>query len=319
MGPTVRPPRGAPLDRRPGVERRRVGRVVIGLLASAGALLALDSLAGSAAAARTAAPSSRDEAAVARDHLGCPTCHAEPGIVAEREGEAGRRLFVEPDVLEGTPHRELTCDSCHPNVSALLHADLAAEREFALRSCAGCHGDADRAVLDGAHAPSASDPGDAPTCATCHAAHEVADTEDADFLVGAAATCSDCHDERGRDFFTRDYHGKQSALGRRGTALCADCHGAHLVLGAAEVASPIHTDNVADTCRSCHASAPDNFGQVIVHVEGEPLPSDPRLRMVTIAMLLILVGTFFFFGAHTALAIRHAWHSRTRPRPGRPS
>lgn len=284
--------------------------MVIGLLASAGALLALDSLAGSAAAARTDAPSPRDEATVARDHLGCPTCHAEPEIVAEREGEAGRRLFVEPDVLEETPHRELTCDSCHPNVSALLHADLAAERESTLRSCAGCHGDADRAVLDGAHAPSASDPGDAPTCVTCHAAHDVAATEETDFLVQAAETCSDCHDERGTDFFTRDYHGKEARLGRRDTALCADCHGAHRVLTAADPASPVHIDNVAETCRSCHDDAPDNFGQVIVHVEGTPLPSDPKLRTVTLYMLVILVGTFLFFGAHTALAIRHAWQSR---------
>jgi len=50
---------------------------------------------------------------------------------------------------------------------------------------------------------------------------------------------------------------------------------------------------------------------VIVHVEGTPLPTDTKLRTATLYMLLILVGTFLFFGAHTALAIRHAWRSRS--------
>jgi hypothetical protein len=96
-------------------------------------------------------------------------------------------------------------------------------------------------------------------------------------------------------------------------ATCSDCHGEHGVLSASDPASPVNKANIVETCRQCHTNAPDAFADIRVHVESSPLPSDPRLRMVTLYMLLILVGTFGFFGYHTVLGIKHEWRKTHAP------
>jgi len=39
----------------------------------------------------------------------------------------------------------------------------------------------------------------------------------------------------------------------------------------------------------------DNFVDVQMHVAPGPIPNDPRLRVITIWMLTLLIGTFGFF------------------------
>jgi len=147
---------------------------------------------------------------------------------------------------------------------------------------------------------------------TCHGAHAIPPATTREFAARTATTCSDCHTERGESYFDHNYHGKETHLGRYDVATCADCHGAHRNLPASDPRSTVNPANVLQTCRQCHADAPPNFADIEIHVGGGPLPSDPKLAAVTLYMLVILTGTFLFFGAVMVLAIGHEWGTRRR-------
>lgn len=265
----------------------------------------------------------------------CVVCHADPDIRAERPD-----LYVTPETIAASMHEGLSCTSCHPQVSARLHEDPAAEVAKARAACADCHRGSAEGYEAGVHGSRSDvppalevgpppEPGSAsppigettgerpsarPTCVTCHGNHEVPAARSRAFVTAASSQCSRCHTERGESFFDRNYHGKETRLGREDAASCADCHQAHRILPSTDARSPVSEANLLATCRICHPTAPPNFAGIEIHVLGQPLPSDPKLGAVTLYMLVILVGTFGFFGAHTLLAIRHAVREGRRRR-----
>lgn len=279
-----------------------------------------------AAAVISAAPAARSEDRAvtqpAPSDDQCRACHSDPGI-AETNGP---RFYVTGEVLSSSIHAELTCVDCHVPPAARLHADPQAEVAAVRGSCERCHKAegrdyeesvhgvaADRPPLYGGPLPdpaTTGHPSVRPTCISCHGAHDVRTAEDRVFVIDTADRCSICHSERGESFFDRDYHGKESQLGRLDVAVCADCHGGHLVLPETDPRSNVYPANVVATCRTCHEGAPPNFRDVVIHVGGWPLPSDPKLKAATLWMILLLVGTFGFFGMHTVLAIRHSFRER---------
>ncbi len=247
----------------------------------------------------------------------CVICHATPEIL---DVEADPDLYVEPAVITASVHPDLSCQDCHGTLEANLTAHPRMLLGRAEASCGNCHRAPARLLEEGAHgsgpsglvAPANAAPSARPTCVSCHGSHDVLSVESSTFAGEAAQRCSDCHVERGESFFDRNYHGKETRLGRFDVAVCSDCHGAHSVLPASDPRSPVNPANVVETCRQCHPAAPENFADIIIHVGGRPLPNDPRLMGATLAMMVILVVTFGFFGAHTALAIRHELRSRRR-------
>ncbi|MFA5787761.1 MAG: hypothetical protein WDA71_12405 [Actinomycetota bacterium] len=145
----------------------------------------------------------------------------------------------------------------------------------------------------------------------CHGAHQVVPARSRSFIAAASGQCSRCHTERGESFFDRNYHGKETRLGRNDVASCADCHGPHLVLPESDPGSKVYAANRLETCRQCHRSASGNFADIKIHVAGRPLPDDPKLKAVAGFMTLLVVVTFAFFGSHTALALGHAWRAKS--------
>ncbi|MBI4728723.1 MAG: hypothetical protein HY775_04380 [Acidobacteria bacterium] len=262
---------------------------------------------------------------------GCPSCHGSSDIVTAGPGGDNPGLYIPADALIGSVHADLTCTACHAPLGAIVHPDPWGERIAARESCAGCHSEPAREYSAGAHGPfggkravarlkEPSTMPDArsgskavrPSCVTCHGAHAVAPARSRAFAATTAERCSKCHADQGESFFLRSFHGKETRLGRRDVAQCVDCHGAHLVLGAGNPRSPVAPGRLLGTCRQCHRSAPPNFAGIQIHIAGKPFPADPKLRAATLCMVLLLVGTFGFFGTHTALAIRHAWRERRR-------
>ncbi len=242
---------------------------------------------------------------------GCLVCHGAAPI-AERDPS----LYVRPAVLAASVHAELSCQSCHGALGAVLTAHPPEKLGEARGSCARCHPAQQRAYVEGAHGAPGSGPGTGiappapPSCVTCHGSHGVRPAGSRAFVVALADRCSGCHAERGEEFYERNYHGKETLLGRRDVAVCTDCHGAHTILGAEDPRSPVSPPNRLATCRRCHPGATANFADVRIHVGGEPFPDDPRLAVPMALMTALLVGVFAFFGAHTALGVWHA--ARTR-------
>lgn len=292
------------------------------------AVLAL-AAAGLAGAAAPAAARRGDDAAVRPGDAGptpsgpvgdCVICHGSPEIL-DVEG-AGPDAHVGPEVIALSVHWQLSCQDCHGALKGDFSEHPENLRARAETSCTTCHETQARLLDRGAHGPTPTPPaagaqegGEAPRrpgCGSCHGSHEVLLAASREFAVEAARGCSGCHTERGESYFDRNYHGKETRLGRFDVAVCSDCHGAHSVLPASDPRSPVNPANVVETCRQCHPAAPENFADIIIHVGGRPLPNDPRLMGATLAMMVILVVTFGFFGVHTALAIRHELRSRRR-------
>ena len=124
-------------------------------------------------------------------------------------------------------------------------------------------------------------------CAVCHSNTQFNSDED-------------LHDSVASYFSS--FHGKASLLGSTETATCIDCHAsdagdAHLMLSAADPASPTHPDNLETTCRTsqCHASAVPELSAAAVHLRINPdVPTaEYVLTVAFVALNVIVLGTYF--------------------------
>jgi hypothetical protein len=177
----------------------------------------------------------------------CLACHADEDLQrsAKRRGR-GMSVFVDATTLEGSQHAGLDCVSCHTTATAPHDETLPPV------SCAGCHGDAPESVATGAHgSPAALRAGArAPTCASCHGAHDVRDP-----ATLGTETCARCH--RAEVALYRDsIHGRARAGGDSEAATCVSCHGpAHTLGTKTDPESWTYHLNLPRTCAQCHADA----------------------------------------------------------------
>lgn len=276
--------------------------IAVSLLAPAVALLG----AGPARAQETPTPAP----ATASECIGC---HALPDIVIADDGRYRPGIYVRPEDIAGSMHGDFSCIDCHSRLQATMHA----RRDAARESCANCHTDQAAAYEAGYHGTSGEGP--KPTCITCHGSHDVQEADTRDFVHRASEQCARCHEQMNERFTGGNAFGMSTHLAGEDVATCADCHGYHTVLPSEDPNSPVNEANILTTCRQCHANAPANFVDVQMHLSEGPIPDDPRLRIVTIYMLTLLIGTFGFFGYLTALGIRFEWRrqaERARSRSG---
>ncbi|HXV86802.1 MAG TPA: cytochrome c3 family protein [Gemmatimonadales bacterium] len=210
-------------------------------------------------------------AAAQTSDVECQLCHGDRDFVqAAAAQDTTLRLLVTDSLLRDSRHARLGCGSCHTG-QAQGYPHPAGPKAAA---CQTCHVQAGRDWAASVHARNAAAQGDAPTCVGCHGSHAVygaADRRSPTHPLNAAALCGRCHADariigtyfmapeqaQAREAVAQYYqtvHG--SALTNAGlvvSATCNDCHGAHRVLPAADAASSVHRDNIAETCGTCHA------------------------------------------------------------------
>jgi len=231
----------------------------------------------------------------------CVGCHALPDIVWADDDRYRPGLLVTREELAGSVHGDFLCTDCHSALGATMHA----RRDAARDSCARCHAEQAAEYEQGYHGPpGTADTVPKPTCITCHGAHQVQEAETRDFVHRASEQCARCHEQMAERFPGGNPFGMDTHLAGVEVATCADCHGSHLVLPAEDPRSPVNEANILSTCRQCHTNAPPNFVEVQMHIPRGAIPDDPRLRVITIYMLTLLIGTFAFFGYLTILGIR---------------
>ena len=243
----------------------------------------------------------------------CVGCHAIPDIVVADDGQYRPDIYVRPEDLAGSMHAGFSCIDCHSALKATMHARSDAARD----SCHTCHEEQYADYEAGYHGTSGEGP--RPTCITCHGSHGVRDASTRDFAHRASEQCARCHEQMNERFVGGNPFGMDTHLAGVEVATCADCHGYHAVLPSEDPRSPVNEANILSTCRQCHVNAPPNFVDVQMHVAEGPIPDDPRLRIITIYMLTLLIGTFGFFGYLTVLGIRFEWQrqaDRARERSG---
>jgi hypothetical protein len=193
----------------------------------------------------------------------CASCHDEPVAAYQKGVHAKARA-------EGQP-AAATCASCH-GTHDILPSEHPESRSYHLNlpaTCGQCHGN--EAIIAQAHLPGgnvASRFGDsihgraltrmglvvAPSCASCHGAHDVLGKGDPGSRVHRsqlAATCGTCHEGIERQY-VQGAHGQQVAKGNLRAPVCADCHSAH---GIQPAQTPSWRVEVVNECGTCHTES----------------------------------------------------------------
>jgi thiosulfate reductase cytochrome b subunit len=237
----------------------------------------------------------------------CANCHADTirTFVASAHGKG----------KDGSPATVESCQNCHEaphEIKASTDPASAAHASNATDTCGTCHRPVKKALAASAHGAAAGEK--APTCVTCHGAHDV-HRSPMPFAVKQALgnNCAGCHEKR-FETFEDGFHGKATAIGFESSATCADCHGGHAILSADDPASAVHADNLTTTCGTCHESEVRSAGFVSFnpHIDYTD-PNDNRwVHYIWLFMTALLIGVFGFFGIHMLLWFQRSLVAKLR-------
>lgn len=135
-----------------------------------------------------------------------------------------------------------TCGGCHKKIEddyeQSLHGYALAKGIQRAPDCTGCHGDHRILPASNPKSPIARK-NIYETCGRCHGEESVL-AEGLIRLPRAAWT------------YASSVHGLAVSRGLEEAATCLDCHGDHSLKGAADPASEINVNNIANTCGKCH-------------------------------------------------------------------
>ncbi len=239
----------------------------------------------------------------------CGKCHGDAALAKRHNIPVVDAYQLYMDSIHG---RALTrsgllvaanCSSCHGSHGILPPEDPKSKvhRTTIPETCGACHAGVEAAYYKGVHGQALKAGRlKAPVCIDCHTAHQIARVDTEPWKLQIVKECGTCHEESLKTY--RDtFHGQVTALGFTIVARCSDCHGSHLVLPASDPASTIAPANLVTTCRKCHPEANANFVEFSPHADPENRERNPGLYYVAQGMTWLIIGTFFFFGLHTAL------------------
>ncbi len=166
----------------------------------------------------------------------CADCHGTHHILAASDSLS---RVAKPRLI-------YTCGACHANpavVQKLPFGTTNPVQEY-LKSV---HGQA----LLVQHNPKA------PSCGTCHPAHNVlppTDPKSAIHRQNVPHVCAECHSDI-YAVYAASVHGTAVAAGNADAPTCTDCHGEHQIESPKNPNSPVFPANIArTTCMRCHAS-----------------------------------------------------------------
>jgi cytochrome b subunit of formate dehydrogenase len=169
----------------------------------------------------------------AADNSVCTACHDDQGAK-----------------LAKSAHAEMACAACH-----VKHDEYPHTANIPKPACSQCHQGQEADYERGVHGQAVKNGNaGAPDCAMCHGtAHELVRTKSAEFRGKVPDTCGMCHSEVAAKF-SASVHGQALAKGITQAPVCTDCHGEHSILAPSNRASPVHADNIRDTCGNCHGN-----------------------------------------------------------------
>lgn len=244
----------------------------------------------------------------------CTTCHLNPEIAgkynlptmdkieAYETGVHGRGL------LKSGLLSSATCVSCHSSHNVRPKTDPKSTIYWSNipETCGKCHLGILKAFKQSTHgkmwekrAPQG------PGCVTCHGSHGIQDPVAAEFQLHIPLICARCHAQRAPTYYDT-FHGEAKALGFIRAATCSDCHTPHLNLPESDPASTVSKEKVKQTCMKCHPAATASFVTYDPHANPDVKGKSPVLYYVYHFMVLLLYGTFGFFGIHTILWLQRS-------------
>ncbi|MCM2270969.1 MAG: cytochrome c3 family protein [candidate division Zixibacteria bacterium] len=199
------------------------------------------------------------------DNGTCIACHAEAGMTGLDRHGLEISMTVVQESIDSSVHAGMNCVDCH--------ADLAGTTDYPHKEtanrvdCGTCHADIQPIYAESAHGTAGQDNPNAPTCASCHAKHNILRDGDVNATTSAKNlpnTCSACHSKLAlkldpdiriadsHDRYMRGIHAQGIAKGIGSAASCNDCHGMHDLKKASDPRSLVNKMNIPSTCSKCH-------------------------------------------------------------------
>ncbi len=197
----------------------------------------------------------------AQEDTRCLACHGKPGFSKVQASGKVLELFVDPNRLRLSIHKDRHCVDCHADVNEVPH-QVHPEQV----NCRRCHykgNEAGAPQLEKYAEFEASVHGrelqaknpKAPACQDCHGDHYILPGTDPRSSVShehVSQVCGACH----LDIYSRfqeSIHGKALAKGVKDAPDCTKCHGEHNINKPGEATSTVNPGKVANTCAQCHA------------------------------------------------------------------
>jgi cytochrome b subunit of formate dehydrogenase len=231
--------------------------------------------------------------------------------------------------MSGSVHgsKDVKCGDCHAAIHDMPKKMALTE---SVTVCSGCH---DTPFAGSVHGEAIEKKNEehAPTCVTCHGAHDVkplGEPLSAERRRLTVESCRPCHAKEEITnphglkseyvvCYSESYHGKVFNLGYcTNVAGCSDCHTAHDIRSAADPKSSVNPDKLAATCGvpQCHPGANVNFTKYAPHASYSDKGKYPILYWTFIIMSSLLIGVFSFFWLHSILWWQRAFRENREKR-----
>ena len=223
----------------------------------------------------------------------CGYCHSDAEKM-KSYGAAGATTVVN-DFLASTHGQHLqrvgneqsaTCTSCHARHAMRAKDDPASSvaPNALVNTCGQCHQNARDKLLASDHVRAGKKDAQGKTgvlsCLECHHEdpHRMLNARDAHspvYVNNQVETCGKCHEAAWGEYRTSVHGEGLTRAGLVTTAVCANCHGTHAIVKAANPASQLHPTKVADTCGACHRFIEDRLA---LSVHGNGTGTDGRAQ-----------------------------------------
>lgn len=140
-----------------------------------------------------------------------------------------------------------------------------------------------------------------PSCTDCHQGHHVLRSDVAEFRLGLANSCGNCHADL-HSRYALSMHGELTHQGFAAAAECADCHGSHDILPIDDPNSKLAPgENRLRTCQKCHVYAVSNFASFDPHADYKDEARYPTLHSIYGWIQFVVNVLFIFFFIHALL------------------
>lgn len=244
----------------------------------------------------------------------CGRCHSDPDIIARNQIPMVAPVAIYEGSIHGrlTQEREdaATCSDCHRGHLILTPLNPASSI-FKLEipnTCGKCHEAIYEEYRISVHARALQQGAkDAPVCTDCHGEHDILRPENPESPTSGfrvpVEVCSPCHasERLAKKYgltparvttYENSYHGLALRGGKATVANCGSCHGVHAILPSSDPRSPIHRDNLVETCGKCHPNPTENFARGRIHPVGEEAEARviQMVRWIYVVLIAVVIG-----------------------------
>ncbi|MFH2005243.1 MAG: hypothetical protein ABI333_01525 [bacterium] len=208
----------------------------------------------------------------------CKKCHSKAGM-NQKLVDPARHLNVALPPLKKSVHKDNDCTDCHDQLSNAKEGQKH-KTPVGLPNCANCHEKQAKIYKGSVHGKAlAKGKKGMAYCGDCHGAHDIVKVKDPRsrvYKMRLPFTCANCHNNpklakahniklpKAARHYMDSIHGR--GLLKAGLIVapgCTDCHGSHDIQRDSDPRSPIHWNNVPNTCGKCHVGISKIYDQSV--------------------------------------------------------